>query len=224
MTEEHWPTLEEIEAQDKGRINEARVAEHRERMRSAQRAHRLAEIRKAQGLTQTDVAEAMHVSQRRVSAVERGDLARTELGTVASYVQALGGRVEIVANFGDEHLVIGLSKESEQCLHARNGRGTASRCVITRGPTCGACFSASGRRRRSSASNTAMTRTWPISKPSGRAVMSARTASKPWVKTTRRRRSYCSTSKNWRRRTRTCESKWNTRSRGLASAPNLDHS
>ena len=110
MAEEHWPTWEEIRAKDKaaGRIDEAQVAEHRERMRAVQRAHRLAEIRKAQGLTQTDVAEAMSVSQRRVSAVERGDLTHTELGTVASYVEALGGRAGIVANFGDEHLIIGL--------------------------------------------------------------------------------------------------------------------
>lgn len=106
MIDEHWPTLEEVEAQDSGRIDEARVAEHRDRMRAAQRAYQLAEIRKARGLTQTDVAEAMHVSQRRVSAVERGDLDRTELGTVASYVQALGGTIEIVADFGDRRLVI----------------------------------------------------------------------------------------------------------------------
>lgn len=35
MTEEHWPTLEETEAEDKavGRIDEAKVAEHRARMR-----------------------------------------------------------------------------------------------------------------------------------------------------------------------------------------------
>jgi predicted XRE-type DNA-binding protein len=103
---EHWPTLEEIEARDSGRIDEVRVAAHRERMRAAQRAYRLAEVRKAQGLTQTDVAEVMHVSQRRVSAVERGDLTRTEVGTVAAYVAALGGRLEIVADFGDQRLVI----------------------------------------------------------------------------------------------------------------------
>jgi transcriptional regulator with XRE-family HTH domain len=106
MAEEQWPTLEEIEAQDRGRIDEAKVAAHRERMRDEQRAHRLAEIRRLQGLTQNDVAAAMHVSQRRVSAVERGALTRTELGTVASYVAALGGCVEIVANFGDERIVI----------------------------------------------------------------------------------------------------------------------
>ena len=126
MTEQHWPTLEEIEAQDKGRINEAQVAEHRERMRAAQRAHRLAEIRKTQGLTQTDVAKLMHVSQRRVSAVERGDLSRTELGTVASYVEALGGRVQIVADFGDEHLVIGLSSGTPaRRVHTRRFSGFA---------------------------------------------------------------------------------------------------
>jgi predicted XRE-type DNA-binding protein len=94
---EHWPTLDEIEARD---------AADRECMRAAQRAYRLAEIRKAQGLTQTAVAEVMHVSQRRVSAVERGDLAHTEVGTVASYVEALGGHIEVIANFGDQYLII----------------------------------------------------------------------------------------------------------------------
>lgn len=108
MAEERWPTLEEIETRDRDRIDEARVAAHRERMRAEQRAYRLAEIRRQHGLTQTDVAATMRVSQRRVSAVERGDLSRTELGTVASYVEAIGGHIEIVADFGDERVVIGL--------------------------------------------------------------------------------------------------------------------
>jgi predicted XRE-type DNA-binding protein len=106
---EKWRTWDEVEAEAKaaGRVDEAAIAEHRERMRAAQRAYRLAEIRKGRGLTQTDVATEMHVSQRRVSAVERGQLDRTELGTVAAYVKALGGHVEIVADFGDERIVVG---------------------------------------------------------------------------------------------------------------------
>ena len=109
QAEEHWPTLEETEAEDRaaGRLDEARIAEHRERMRDAQRAYRLAEVRKSMGLTQTDVAAAMHVSQRRVSAVEHGDLTRTNFGTVATYIAALGGHIEIVASFGDERIIIG---------------------------------------------------------------------------------------------------------------------
>lgn len=106
---ENWRTWDEFEAEAAaaGRIDEDAVAEHRERMRAEQRAYRLAEIRRARGLTQTQVAEHMRVSQRRVSAVERGQLDRTEVGTVISYVEALGGRVEVVADFGDERLVVG---------------------------------------------------------------------------------------------------------------------
>lgn len=48
----------------------------------------------------------MHVSQRRGSAVEHGELSRTELGTVTAYVEALGGRVKVVADFEDEALTI----------------------------------------------------------------------------------------------------------------------
>ncbi|MGH8824560.1 MAG: helix-turn-helix domain-containing protein [Jiangellaceae bacterium] len=64
-------------------------------------AYRLAQIRKETGRTQVEMAAEMGVSQRRVSSIERGDLAHTELGTVRSYVEALGGRVRIVADFGD---------------------------------------------------------------------------------------------------------------------------
>jgi DNA-binding XRE family transcriptional regulator len=106
---DEWRNWDEIEAEAKaaGRIDETAVQAHQERLRAAQRAYRLAEIRRGRGLTQTDVAAEMKVSQKRVSAVERGILSRTELGTVAAYVQALGGRVEIVADFGDERIVVG---------------------------------------------------------------------------------------------------------------------
>ncbi len=109
MMAEKWRSWDEAEAEAKaaGRIDEDEVSAHRARMRAEQRAYRLAEIRKGRGMTQTDVAAEMHVSQKRVSAVERGTLNHTELGTVVAYVQALGGRVEIVADFGDERLVVG---------------------------------------------------------------------------------------------------------------------
>lgn len=64
------------------------------------RIHRLAELRKQQGLTQTDVAQQMGVSQRRVSQIERGKVDRSEVSTLRVYVEAIGGRVEIVADAG----------------------------------------------------------------------------------------------------------------------------
>ncbi|MEV6957066.1 XRE family transcriptional regulator [Streptomyces sp. NPDC051183] len=71
------------------------------------RAHRLAEVRKRQQTTQVQVAEAMGVTQARVSRIENGELARSEVETLAAYVRALGGKLKIVADFGDEQYVLG---------------------------------------------------------------------------------------------------------------------
>ncbi|MQA79980.1 MAG: helix-turn-helix domain-containing protein [Streptosporangiales bacterium] len=88
-------------------VDEDAVAAERDRMLAEVRLHRLAELRNRQGLTQTDVAEQMGVSQRRVSQIERGQLSRSEIATIQSYVQALGGRLRVVADFGDERHVVG---------------------------------------------------------------------------------------------------------------------
>lgn len=43
----------------------------------------------------------MGVGQRRVSDIESAQLLRTEVSTIDSYVAALGGRLRLVAEFGD---------------------------------------------------------------------------------------------------------------------------
>ena len=63
------------------------------------RAEYLTEMRKKVGLTQAEVAEAMGVSQQRVSAIESGVVA--ELATLGDYVRALGGELKVIADFGD---------------------------------------------------------------------------------------------------------------------------
>jgi transcriptional regulator with XRE-family HTH domain len=67
---------------------------------------RKAEIREEQALTQTDVAKAMGTThcQSNVSRFERGELGRSELETIAAYVEALGGTLRLVANFGARQL------------------------------------------------------------------------------------------------------------------------
>ena len=78
-----------------------------DRLVAANRAYRLAEMRRRLGLTQAEVADRMHVRQERVSAIERAKVDTSELRTLAAYVRALGGRLEIVADFGSERLVVG---------------------------------------------------------------------------------------------------------------------
>jgi predicted transcriptional regulator len=86
---------------------EGRVAEHRARLDAEAGAYRLKEIREEQGLTQVELAERMHVTQPSVSDLERGALDRAGLSTIRAYVEALGGKIEIIADFGDRRVVLG---------------------------------------------------------------------------------------------------------------------
>jgi DNA-binding XRE family transcriptional regulator len=78
-----------------------RRAAAREALENQIAAYRLAELRKARGLTQQQVATTMGISQRRVSAIERGDIDRSELTTLRTYIEALGGQIHIVAEFDE---------------------------------------------------------------------------------------------------------------------------
>lgn len=82
------------------------IAAGARRMVAEARAHRLAEMRRQLGLTQREVAHRMHVRQERVSATERGRTSSAEVGTVAAYVAALGGELEVVANFNEARVVV----------------------------------------------------------------------------------------------------------------------
>lgn len=46
----------------------------------------------------------MGVTQGRVSAIEHAKPGATELRTLAAYVEALGGKLEIIADVGDQRL------------------------------------------------------------------------------------------------------------------------
>ncbi len=73
---------------------------------ASSRARTLAEQRARLGLTQAELAQRMGVRQERVSAIERAEPGATEVRTLASYVAALGGRLELVADFGTERVLL----------------------------------------------------------------------------------------------------------------------
>lgn len=74
------------------------------------RGHQLAESRKHLGLGQKQIAAAMGVSIARISQIEHGEVTSFEI--IARYVEALGGRLDLVADFGDRTIRLPVSDTS----------------------------------------------------------------------------------------------------------------
>lgn len=110
---------------DKQRLDEAEgrdIAEAAATARSLTSAyilgHRLAELRGEVGLTQAEIAARMGISQPRISKLENGDLAQMEVDTLRRYVDALGGRLQIVVDFKDRHVTVSTSQHDSGQLSA----------------------------------------------------------------------------------------------------------
>jgi DNA-binding XRE family transcriptional regulator len=96
-----WEDLydELYDADDRAEIEQLKT-----RLLSELKAHRLAHARKSRGLTQRDVAATMGVSVGRVSQIERGEVVSVEV--LGRYADAVGGRLRVVIDFGDELIAV----------------------------------------------------------------------------------------------------------------------
>lgn len=97
-------SMEELLA--KRPVDRAAVNAHKKRMVDEVRAYRLRELREAALLTQVELAGRLHVSQNRVSRIEHGDIDRAQVDTLRKYVEALGGRLRVEVELGDERIQI----------------------------------------------------------------------------------------------------------------------
>ncbi len=127
--ESHWESVpwEEVraEALKRGQITEEGIAAARAAQDAYVAGYRLAELRHQTGMTQTQVAEAMGVSQARVSAMERGDVDTLTIASVRAYVDALGGTVRLVASLDDTDVTLRLPSRSASKHHSAPRRSTA---------------------------------------------------------------------------------------------------
>lgn len=82
-----------------------RAAKIRREAISILAANRLARLREQTGLTQTDVARTLGLTQSRISKLERAE--DLNLSTLGRYVAALGGKLTIGATIGDEVIELG---------------------------------------------------------------------------------------------------------------------
>jgi transcriptional regulator with XRE-family HTH domain len=90
------------------------------------RGHQLAEMRTMAGVTQAELAEALGVSQARISKIEHGEISGIDI--VRAYVAALGGSIDMIARLGDRSWKGSLTR----------GRLFAQRHVLAKGaPSAG---------------------------------------------------------------------------------------
>lgn len=82
--------------------DKAALAQERARTEAWVSAFHLAEERKRLGLTQKQVAESMGVTAGRVSQIENGDLDVNEVATLSRYAQALGAKLRIILDYGND--------------------------------------------------------------------------------------------------------------------------
>lgn len=99
-------TVKWNESRSRRSVDEVAVASEMSRLRAEARAYRLREIREDMGITQQELATRMDLTQPTISALESGDLARSGLATLAAYVEALGGTIEVTARFGERRLLL----------------------------------------------------------------------------------------------------------------------
>lgn len=87
-------------------VDRRRVEAHKERMLAEVRAYRLRELREQAGLTQAQLAERIGVGQRQVSKIEQGDLDSAKVGTIRSYLEAVGGELALEYVMGDQRMQV----------------------------------------------------------------------------------------------------------------------
>jgi DNA-binding XRE family transcriptional regulator len=80
----------------------------------------LAELRRKLGVTQQQLAEVLDIQQAAVSRIERRD--DVLLSSLAAYVQALGGELEVAARFGDRQLRLSVAGDSPEQERDRSKR------------------------------------------------------------------------------------------------------
>jgi DNA-binding XRE family transcriptional regulator len=82
--------------------DDSALGDERARTEAWVNAYHLAEERKRLGLTQREVADLMGVTPGRVSQIENGDLDVNEVATLSRYAQALGARLRIIFDYGND--------------------------------------------------------------------------------------------------------------------------
>ncbi len=102
MAHTRWSDIREEQIE---RVGREEFEGGKEQMLAGARGWRLADVRRRREFTQAQVAARMGVGKSGVSQIETGKVSTRDV--LDRYVEALGGRLSLMADFGDELLRVG---------------------------------------------------------------------------------------------------------------------
>lgn len=80
------------------------VQQEKARLLKNQHLFALRQLRSLANKTQTEISEAVGVTQNRISKLERYEIEKLELRTITSYIEALGGNLTLEVQLAGETL------------------------------------------------------------------------------------------------------------------------
>jgi len=116
----HRPWKEIRGAADRDPERRRRVEAARREAEDKQIAYEqsLAELRRARAFTQAQLAETLDVPQSQISRIEHQ--AELYISTLARYLEAMGGHLELVGVFGDQRIPLALGDLAYSTSDAEN--------------------------------------------------------------------------------------------------------
>lgn len=89
----------------------------------------LAELRRARAFTQAQLAEALDVPQSQISRIEHQ--AELYISTLARYLEAMGGHLELVGVFGDQRVPLTLGDLTRPTVEAEDDDAVKGEPLLT---------------------------------------------------------------------------------------------
>lgn len=113
-----WKEIRGTADHDPERRRRAEASRHEAESEQLVYEQSLAELRRARAFTQAQLAETLNVPQSQISRIEHQ--AELYISTLARYLEAMGGHLELVGVFGDQRIPLALGDLTHTATEAEN--------------------------------------------------------------------------------------------------------
>ncbi len=127
-----WKEIRGAADRDPERRRRVEASRHESEDEQAAYEQSLAELRRARAFTQAQLAEALDVPQSQISRIEHQ--AELYISTLVRYLEAMGGRLELIGVFGDQRVPLTLGDLTHPTDKAEDADAADGEPLVTSSP------------------------------------------------------------------------------------------